>query len=84
MRAEAGLSSKEVKEFESLGDNLWKRLATVAQAAKFLGCSEQKLNNDRWLAKGCPYYKLHNKIYYDINDLKKYLKEQLQRVVPNA
>ena len=84
MRTDSGLNSQEVKEFEHLSDNLWKRLVTVVQAAKFLGCSVQKLNNDRWLSKGCPYIKLHGKVYYDINDLKKFLKEKLQRVVPNA
>ena len=76
--------NKEVEEFARLTSTMNKRFVTVTQAAKFLRCSKQKLNNDRWLSKGCPYYKLHGKIYYDINDLKKYFKENMQRIVPGG
>jgi hypothetical protein len=46
--------SDNVKE---LTKKVRERLLTPKEAAEFLGCSEQKLANDRWNSRGCPYYK---------------------------
>ncbi len=76
--------STRIENFERLSKSLRARLVITAQAAEFLRCSKQKLNNDRWLSRGCPYYKLNGKIYYDFYDLKKFFKDRMQKIVPSA
>lgn len=68
------------KEFQTFADNWRERYVTAEEAAKFLGVSPRSLANDRWRNIGCPYHKFQSRVYYDVNDLKKYLKSSFVRI----
>ncbi len=54
-------------------------LATTAQTAAFLNCSESKLERDRWAGGGVPFIKLNRAIRYQKSVVLAYL-DQASRV----
>ncbi|MEZ5814426.1 MAG: helix-turn-helix domain-containing protein [Alphaproteobacteria bacterium] len=52
------------------------QLITEKEAATLLNCSTHKLQRDRRIGNGLPYYKVGRSVKYRLSDIEAYLEKQ--------